>query len=277
MTEPFLTSRIGIENVPEVSYIIFTTPRSGSTFLCDLLRKTKLAGKPGEHFLHWYRTECKPEQINPIEAPFRLLPPTLQLQRAIKRGTRDGVFGVKVMSSYFGFVETSIQNLSGLVNRPARESFEFIFPNLHYIFLSRRSKIQQSVSLARAVLSNEWRRDLWSPFSKILENIPATPKRKSGELLYDFDKILGFYKEMCRQDQEWNDYFKKAEIEPYLVIYEDLLQNVDGSVKTILKYLGRKIEGELKLSRIFLKKQGDSINEEWSERFQRDLGRINAK
>ena len=61
------------------------------------------------------------------------------------------------------------------------------------------------------------------------------------------------------------------------MIYEDLLQNVDGSVKTILKYLGRKIEGELKLSRIFLKKQGDSINEEWSERFQRDLGRINAK
>jgi N-sulfoglucosamine sulfohydrolase len=36
--------------VPEASYLICATPRSGSTLLCDALEGTGIAGRPAEHF-----------------------------------------------------------------------------------------------------------------------------------------------------------------------------------------------------------------------------------
>ena len=35
---------------PEISYLICATPRSGSTFLCEALDNTGIAGHPAEHF-----------------------------------------------------------------------------------------------------------------------------------------------------------------------------------------------------------------------------------
>jgi len=272
MAENFLTNRIGLAKIPEISYIIFTTPRSGSTFFCDALRKTGLAGRPGEHFLHWYRTECRPEQINPMEAPFRMLPPVLQMRRAIKNGTRNGVFGVKVMYPYYSFVERSIRNLTDFPNQPAKQVLESFFPNLHYIHLSRRSKIRQAVSLTRALQLNDWKKNSWSPFVHAFNKI-HTGGKKSNELLYDFDKIHAFYQEMSRQDREWEVYFNASAIQPCQVIYEDLFKHFDESMAEVLRYLGRSMDLKLKVSDVLLKRQSDAVNEEWSERFQRDLAR----
>jgi LPS sulfotransferase NodH len=274
MADHLLTRCIGLENIPKISYIIFSTPRSGSTLFCEALTKTRCAGHPDEHFVHWYRVECRPEQITPIEAPFRMIPPVLQMQRAIKRGLRNGVYGVKVMYSYYNFVENSIRSLSGLQGVSTRELLETFFPNLHYIHVLRRNKIRQSVSLTRAVLSNRWKENRWTFLVQTFEKFQKSGnKERKKEILYDFDRIHRFYLETCRQDQEWQNYFAEIGIEPYSVFYEDLIKNFETSIADVLRYLGSSESPNLKISDLFLKRQSDDVNEEWSERFERDLAR----
>ncbi|MEM9377779.1 MAG: Stf0 family sulfotransferase [Pseudomonadota bacterium] len=45
-----LTEECDLSERPIQSYVICTTPRSGSNMLCKLLSATKIAGNPGSHF-----------------------------------------------------------------------------------------------------------------------------------------------------------------------------------------------------------------------------------
>ncbi len=271
-----LMKSIGIRKLPGTCYIIFSTPRSGSTYFCEALKKTKRAGNPDEHFLGWYRSECRPEQLHPMEAPFKMLPPALQMQKVIQAGMRKGVFGVKVMFPYYSFVENSIRQLSDQNTVPARLLLENFFPNLHYIHLSRRNKIRQAVSLARALQLGEWKKNLWTPLTQLFLNAQSGTRKKTSELLYDFDKILGFYKEMARQDLEWERYFSDSQIQPLRIIYEDLMQDFEACMNGALDYLGLPLPAKADPVKPVLQRQSDEVNDEWTQRFQRDLARLES-
>jgi LPS sulfotransferase NodH len=272
MSSTTLFDRIGLRKIPEISYIILTTARSGSTLLCNLLEKTGVAGRPGEHFLDWYRTECRPELIQPMEAPFRMLPPALQFRRVFKRGTAHNVFAVKVMLSYFPFIENSLKRVGDMHDLSTKEMLEACFPNLHYIYLARKNKIRQAVSLSRAVQSDEWKRNRWTLLANAFKSVQV-PQKKNTELLYDFDTIHGFYQEIIRQEQEWENVFQVTGIDPYRVSYENLINDMENTIVSILKYLGAAVPQELNLSHIDLKRQSDTLNEEWLLRFERELAR----
>lgn len=90
----------------QASYVICTTPRSGSNFLCEVLQSTEVAGRPDEYFRdppadheHW----TVPEYRAYVE----------RIQQA--GATPNGVFGIKLMWAYFGEVVTRLATLTGQV------------------------------------------------------------------------------------------------------------------------------------------------------------------
>jgi LPS sulfotransferase NodH len=133
---------------PSLCYWLCTTPRSGSTSLCNALALTGLAGAPGEQLSPGNRERALKE----FRA--RSFPELLERVRQ-KTTTPNRVFGIKVMSG--GYLENLVDEVQGLSpGSPLDEALTTAFPNLKLVFLTRRNKIRQAVSHWRAIRSELW-------------------------------------------------------------------------------------------------------------------------
>lgn len=199
------------------TYIICTTWRSSSTLLCKLLASTNLAGNPGEFLLK------QAEQTKRLSGE----PYPDFIQRQLKdHATANGVSGVKLMWD----------NLENLLNRlgykptlPSSSSFSsiyLIFPRVKFIFLSRRDKLRQAISLARAQRSQVWHIELG----------------KSGKPPARFSRVSNFHIESSLRliqeaEKSWKNFFNHHHIYPYSVTYEDLCANPLEAIEGILNFL----------------------------------------
>src|SRR5919201_517480 len=131
-----------------LSYVVCATPRSGSSFLCEVLSSTGVAGRPEDYFwnlpfwsAHWGLTDF------PGFA-----------QRLLHEGTTaNGVFGSKLMWDQLDDVGKQFATLLSLGDAGPPEVLAAAFPNLHYIWLTRRDKLRQGISYSRAMETKVWR------------------------------------------------------------------------------------------------------------------------
>ena len=155
--------------VEGISYLICATQRSGSTLSCELLRATDVAGVPDEYFEGLRETGLprqprqyfedpsvrdiaerltpmepgRPEQAGEFEQWFRYV---------LQRGTTfNGVFGSKMMWNYLDDFKLRMAELPGLDDLLFNEQLKAVFPRLKIIFISRRDKVAQAVSLWKAI------------------------------------------------------------------------------------------------------------------------------
>jgi LPS sulfotransferase NodH len=156
-------------NGPTRHYLLATTPRSGSHFLADLIFQTGGAG-------------CPHEYLNPLhlKAWCELLgtdgdTETLQAIRA-KRTAATGVFGLKSHWPHFAKVRARL---------PGDMTFK------HVIYLTRRNKIAQAVSLEIARQTKAW----------ISYHTP------SSEPAYSLEAIRTALEMIEAQEAEWERYF----------------------------------------------------------------------
>jgi LPS sulfotransferase NodH len=116
-------------DVAQRGYIICATPRSGSYFLCDLLRSTGVLGRPHEYF--------EPAAMRRHGAPD--YPDDLARQIAMARTfgcTANGVFGTKLFPSQ--------------IDARALQTIMAGFGNPVLIFLEREDLLGQAISQTRA-------------------------------------------------------------------------------------------------------------------------------
>ena len=161
-----------------ISYLVCATQRKREhTLLCELLRATEVAGMPDEYFERASRdrpslrqprqyfedpsrrghrraapskpVEGRPEQHGEFEAWFRYVLP---------RGTTsNGVFGSKMMWNYFDEFRLRASELPGTGTLTFNQTLDAVFPNLKIIFMRRRDKVAQAVSLWKAIQTQQWR------------------------------------------------------------------------------------------------------------------------
>src|ERR1700735_3666803 len=76
------------------TYMICAVPRTGSYLLCDLLRKTGVAGRPNEYFNPSFQSQWAADWGTPALDDF--------LAKILSLGTTDnGVFGLKIHPMQF--------------------------------------------------------------------------------------------------------------------------------------------------------------------------------
>ena len=222
--------------LPHTSYLICSTPRTGSSLLCDALTATGIAGRPEEYFQFRARTgqPRRPrEYFEGAEDPeiFSILGSRTRgeedeerydpsrfpryedfLTWAIDQATTpNGVFGAKVMWGYFnGFVTGLRWALPGRQRVPLGQLAGSVFPNLHYVWIAREDKVAQAVSLWRAIQSWSWSSD-------------QNPHRNTAEhLQYSYAAIRHLLEDIQEHDREWAGYFDHCGVDPYVVSYERL-------------------------------------------------------
>ena len=221
---------------PRICYIIVSSPRSGSHLFSTLMAATDLAGHPEEHFNPWHMgdaTDFFPDQ---------LIYGAGHVQQQIEKSmTPNGVFGTKAQF-------TQITNFVGL------DQLENLFPTpLKYILVARRDIIRQGVSLSRASQTDAFD-------SQVEEvNPPA----------YNYHHLWQCIREVRIQAKGWETFFQNRGIKPFRVVYEDLVKDRARFVRGALEFIGVSLPPDFQIPETHLKKQADSLSDEWVEKFRR--------
>jgi len=242
---------------PTATYIICTNPRSGSWLFSEGLASTSLAGNPRE----WFNTGEEQQR----RARWRMGHSTdlsyamyLELARS-ESTTSNGISGIKM--HYFQLAElpkkmAGIQSLRGLT---AAELMLKVFPNAKYIWLTRRDKARQAISLMLATRTNEWWSIKGSAASKALES--------SGDPEFDPHTIARMEHFLEEHDSRWQSYFQNHKIAPLVIYYEDLVADYAGIIVSVLKWLGIPNADHVVIPEPRLRRQSNARNEEWLARY----------
>ena len=230
-----------------LSYLVCATPRSGSSFLCEVLSNTGVAGRPDDYFWNppfWFAQWGVTE--------FSGFADRLMLEGT----TSNGVFGSKLMRDQLGDVATQFASFLGLGEAPPPQVLAAAFPDLHYIWLTRRDKVRQGISYYRAMETKVWRS---TDVYKVAQVRPS----------FNFEAIQSLVHLCTWEDDAWQDYFREHAIEPCKVVYEDLLESPAVVVQRVLSFLGIQAPDPLFVEGAWRhQRQSDAISEEWLERYQ---------
>lgn len=204
---------------PWCSYLICATPRCGSSLLCDALDNTGVAGHPDEWFWNEPDNAERWELENYVYSDY--------LQAVLHHGsTPNGVFGAKVMWGYLADVISRMRQIPQCTALILPDLFDTVFPNLHYIWITRRDTVRQAVSHWKAIQTDVWR-------ARQGEDRQAT-----REPVYDFDAINHLTHEIEEHNSAWSRYFTDNGINPRTVVYEEFVDRYAATIADTLGFLG---------------------------------------
>lgn len=247
---------------PKAQFLICTTPRSGSTLLCSLLGNTGVAGmRRAPAIGHEYLLELvgrRDQRTN-----FGLLDhDSLRsfLRDALDRSrTPNGVAGFKLMWE-------QIRRIALQLGYPANsERFGFhdfatLLPETtHFIWLTRRERVRQAVSLVKAVQSQCWN---------------STEQEKfTGSYVFDYFALKKTVKMLEDHDAMWRKFFEHNAIKPLEVVYEDVVREPWAQVQRIAGFV--EIPGLVTsdIGAVRYRQQSEALNDLWAERFERICSR----
>lgn len=215
---------------PKLGYLICTTPRSGSTYLCDLLRTTGQLGNPHEYFSAWMMQRLgRPNRYGSIAEHLELV--------RTHGCTPNGIFAAKIF-------RYNMELLS-----PAAVMTAMGHPPI--LFLERMDLLGQAISFARSAVTRAFRAD----------DVDAkTPT-------YDPIVIRGYLEMLIRDNAAWRLWFARQGIAPLHVVYEDLVADPQIVIDRITRQLGVTESVTIDPAALRLRVQRDELNAQWRERF----------
>ncbi len=250
---------------PKSCFFICHTPRSGSTLLCDALSSTGIAGYAEEYFPERSRdgevfvaTGAALKDPRTWRSDWTSTPFEQCLDRVLTNGTTpNGVFASKVKwpnMRYFGEMLGALRDQGSF---SLHEHLGGLFPHLRYVWITRRNKVRQAVSLVKARQSAQWKA------------MSAQPER-SDTADYNFHVIDVALGRIMHEECAWEEYFTHAGVTPFTVVYEDLVRNCASTVRRLVDDLEIGLPKEYVFPLPRLHKQADAVSEEWVERYHRD-------
>ncbi len=246
------------------SYIICTSPRSGSTLLCSLLAATGCCGAPGSHFHKPSLTDwladyslARSDYDNEEEALAAVF------DAAKKRGQAGTeIFGLRLQRDSFAYF---IQQL-GVVYGPQavhRDRLRAAFGRILFIHLTRQDTLDQAISYLRAQQSGLWHR---APDGSELERLaPPAPA------VYDAAAIASRMAVLRGANAAWERWFEREGITPLRLSYENLAADPQGALAAILVQLGLDV-GAAAGVQAGVARLADTTSREWKARFVADKG-----
>jgi LPS sulfotransferase NodH len=241
LAELISVDQIGDKPKWNETILIAITARSGSTAICNALSDAGAAKDIGELF----------NPRGPFQMYFKLVGGCNIVQYL------NGIYEHFQQTGKLIF-KTAFDDLKPVLET---HQIEKLFPGLRVINIDRINKVDQAVSLCRAMLTSEWHRDMSD--KKIRIDRPDV-------MDYDFDFIQRQYTRIKQSSANWEILFRKLQLKPERVDYEQFLDDPQSVLSRLARYIGDlDVEGDFKIRQI---KIADSLNHKWAEKFRRDLG-----
>ncbi len=248
---------------PFNSYVICTSPRSGSTLLCRLLREAGNAGFPESHFhapsvkewLGYYglQADAFATRQDALKAIF---------SSAYERGKgASDIFGLRLQRHSFDFFCEQLSYLHPeLPNDVSR--LEAVFGKPLFVHLKRESKLDQAISYVKAEQSG-----LWHMASDGTELERLSEPR---EPVYDAEAIAAQITQFEHMDAAWEAWFEAENVKPLRVTYDALSAAPYAMLRRLLIALGLECPPLDEITPP-VAKLADATNREWAERFQSEF------
>jgi len=230
-----------MENKLNINYIICSSHRSGSELFCEYLCNLGIAGYPYEPFNLTY---IKENDIKDNETLKKYC------KKIVSKGsTENGVCGIKILWIQLECFFKDLNRRKEYGNVPILDFYRYL-PNMKYIFLTRRDKIEQAVSFSIARRTGVW-------FLEKRKNL------SQNNLDFDADHIMDAYKWIIKCDKRWEQFFKVHRIEPMRILYEDLVRNPKKMISETLDFLEIPFADDLVVKNDRLIKQRNLKSELW--------------
>jgi trehalose 2-sulfotransferase len=249
------TARLGHTDgpIPTKTYIICTNPRSGSWLLSKGLASTSVAGNPTE----WFHVQEEQER----RARWRMDNPTdLTLEGYLRAAllesmTGNGVCGIKLHYYQFAELPRKMQALPGWRGMSAAQVLSAMFPDAEYVWLRRRDRVRQAISLYIASQTNQW----WSVNGSGAQN----EAEAGADPQFDPIAIAGFETRLQQNDRNWQAFFETNPITPLVIDYEALASDYSGTITKVLQWLCIPGAESTIIPPPQLRRQSTARNEEW--------------
>lgn len=227
-----------------LSYFVCGTPRSGSTLLCDTLSATGVAGVPLEYFNDWIFTNLlRAWGVSSVPHYDAFI----EMARTVAT-TPNGVCGVKFHWPYL----EKLAKVTGCT-LPDLQPIEEIFPNPVFIYLTRLDKLAMALSYLRARQTDVW-------ISR-----PGVPGRSQGVAAFDYSRIETIRRTLAEHEANWEALFHYHGIGPLRLCYEDLCDDYEGTVRSVLRFIGVDEAGDVEIPPPRIVKHGDETSP-WIQR-----------
>lgn len=238
-------------------YLLCGSPRSGSTLLCDLLARSRVAGRPESYF--------RPASI-----------PDYSMAWGVERGADGwghsyiesvrhngeagtGCFGMRIMWSDMPAFLERLAILYPAVSSD-RERLRSQFGVGYFVRLSRNDKVAQAVSLVIAAQTGLWHRNADGTVRQGSE--PAEPPR------YDSGQIAAELEMLENEARGWDTWFSAQSIAPLDLTYESLSREPVEQTMAVLSHIGSKSD---MVPAVGTAKLATSLNDEWGDRYRATL------
>lgn len=239
---------------PHTSYLICSTARSGSTLLCEALSSTGLAGWPDEYFLRGRSTLREPVWFRDLDT----MPYPDYVRSIVEHNTgANGVFGAKLSWPNIEQFDRELRKYPEFRNLPMAQILDSFFPNLHYVWVTRRDKVRQAASVWKAMQTNAWNSaTAWVPVG---DRLPR----------FSFPLLNEKVQTIMIAEAQFGEFFQENRIRPLTVVYEDFTLDYDNITAEVLRFLDIPVPDPFELPPPRVKKQADTLNEEWVRRYHR--------
>jgi trehalose 2-sulfotransferase len=246
--------------VSPATYVIASTPRSGSSLLAAGLVRTGVAGRPEEYFTPDYIDSYKEELHLPADCSW-----AEYLAAAMAfAATHNGVLGVKIHWRHV----VSLAQALGFPGDPG-DVLDSLFPAAVFVNIVRADRRAQALSLFRAETTDEWFSSPAAPKQARpwgLYMARRTPGRGAVDLtgiVPTYEHIIGMEQSLDAEQAAWSAYFATRGRQVLTVRYEELDADYHGEIARVLSFLGADPAHAAGLPRPPLTRQSDHINDYW--------------
>lgn len=263
-------------------YLVCSTQRSGSTYLCQLLASTGVLGRPLEFFEARAETGLPPhpgyflaglprtgagirDDERPTDGPAYSDLTTVDgwaahLDRTFALGTTpNGIFGAKLMWNQLPDLEqhaSAIERFAGLSRIDLLGELFDGDIGVRFVWMRRRDKVRQAISLWRALQTRTWR----------LEHKGEADPPALG---YSFEGIEHLRRRLSADDEAWERFFARHGIDALELVYEeDVEADPDGSVRRVAAAVGTSLPAGWALQARTVR-QADRLSDDWYEAYHR--------
>jgi LPS sulfotransferase NodH len=237
------------------SYVVCTMARTGSTLLCQYLRRTGVAGRPFELFL------AKGERERWTDWGATSFAAYFDEFRA-RTVTPNGVVGAKVMAGQRERAVAQLRAAGFAPDGPDVAVLGAAFPRLRFVWLRRDDTVRQAISLWRAGATTQFH------LRSHTERAPPPP--------FDFEEIEQRRVALEERDRGWQTWFAANGISPIVVTYEQFTRNRERVGRHLLRELGIEIPRGFALRRTRfartarLRRLSDSTTEAYVAQYRRE-------
>ena len=171
-------------------------------------------------------------------------------EKFYKKSILNHVFGTVIHRLHYTGGMKRLRELSGMVKENDFEVLNTFFPSAKFIYFYRDNKVKQAISFLKAERSRHY-------------TFKDNPE--FGE--YSKKEISKYITHLCISEAQWSDFFTQYGINPYVLSYESLCSNTEGSLRNVLDFLdfdASKIEIDESDLPI---RQYNEISEDWYQIF----------